>query len=164
MKFIFKAMIVLLLLALGAVVAYHLSQEGKKAAEKLPEAMSAQSIPDPMKPDSDAPPNAWTASPRVTEQRPQSAGATSQRSIREQVDRIARFNRVEVTAYDDRKPPFIYLDVRWVGNQATTGADFMEDLRRNGLIRDWDMIGRPRPPASDQAGRLIFFAQFKATR
>lgn len=67
---------------------------------------------------------------------------------------------VKIIRFDDQGGSAI-LEVEWVSDQATTGSEFLEELRRRGKIGRFEPVGQPLRARMSQEGRRVYGTTYK---
>lgn len=145
MKFFLKFFGGVFLLIALVVGFFWLRSEGGKLSDKLANSMDAKPIPTPV----GANPN--QSAPMVS--------AVQQRKDYGAIMRATAFaNGMELVQFADNGAS-VEVALRWQGENAAKGGDFLDALLKQGHMRDFQESGRPEG-RKDPNGRTVYTARF----
>jgi hypothetical protein len=145
MKFFLKFFGGVILLILLVVGFFWMRKEGGILSDKLVKSLDYKPLPTP----SGANPNQST--PMVT--------AVQQRKDYRNIMRATAFaNGMELVGFTDLGASVV-VQVRWQGDNAAKGGDFLDSLLTQGHMRDFQETGRPEA-RKDANGRTVYTASF----
>lgn len=147
-----KSTIVYFLLV-GGFIAFFVWLGNREKPVAPPPAPAAVATPVP------APPPAPAAKP-VAQNRPAPQQPAALDS--EKIQDLARQTRVEIRRFE-RTGGTGLLEVQWSSDVVTQGTDFCDALRREGIIRLYELGDVPFTRGQSPDGRQIMIAQFKIT-
>lgn len=140
-------------LVVGGFIGFFVWLGNREKPIAPPPALAAVATPAP------APPPAPAARPVAASQAaPQQSAALDSEKIQD----LARQTRVEIRRFE-RNGGTGLLEVQWSSDVVTQGTDFCDALRREGIIRLYDLGDVPFTRGQSPDGRQIMIAQFKIT-